>query len=73
MCDHINEFAKKYGFDHAEKLGEYDGQEVYFPRFADTRPRLLGFPQYILLKDGALTLHIDRDFKITDHFFPRKE
>lgn len=41
-------------YDGAHYLGEWRGFRVYEPTFNDDEPRFIGFPQFILAKDGKL-------------------
>ena len=66
----IKEFAQKHGFDDVKMIGEYEGNIVFQPVFFDKKVRIIGFPRYILQKENELSLKLDDDFVLTDHFFP---
>ena len=68
----IKNFAIKHGFVDAKKLGVLDECEIYQPVFADKKTRMVGYPQYIVIDKEKVSLKIDTDFKITDHFFKDK-
>ena len=70
MQDDIKAFAIKQGFQDAREIGQYNGSTVYQPVFTDGRRRMVGYPQYIMVSDGHISLKVDSTFEITDRFFP---
>ncbi len=66
----IKAFAEKQGFTDVKELGQYDGNTVYLPVFADSKVRKVGYPQYILVSGEHISLRIDSSFELTDKFFP---
>ena len=44
--------AKSSIYDGAQHIGEWRGCDVYEPTFADNKPRFIGFPQFIIVKNG---------------------
>lgn len=66
----IKAFAKKQGFADVKELGLHNGSTVYQPVFSDGNVRKVGYPQYVLVSDGNISLKIDSSFEITDKFFP---
>lgn len=46
--------ARKAGFHDVKRVGKWNGYEVFEPIFTDGNTHLIGFPQYILHKDGKL-------------------
>lgn len=46
--------AREAGFHDAKRVGVWKGYEVIEPIFTDGEDHFIGFPQYILYKDGEL-------------------
>ena len=46
--------AKEAGFHDAKFIGKWKEHEVIEPIFTDEETYVIGFPQYILCKDGKL-------------------
>lgn len=46
--------AKEAGFHDAKRVGVWKDCEVVEPIFTDGEDHFIGFPQYILYKDGKL-------------------
>lgn len=46
--------AKEAGYHDAKRVGNWKGFEVVEPVFTDGETHFIGFPQYILCKDGKL-------------------
>ena len=62
------EMARNAGFHDAKRIGEWNGYVVIEPIFTDTETHIVGIPQFILYKDGALrwTKNTDESFAIMD-------
>ncbi len=54
MKKKIKELAKKYGFHDVKYAGRWKDREVYEPIFLDDEDHCIGYPQYILCKNGKL-------------------
>ncbi|MGN0238094.1 MAG: hypothetical protein ACI4AK_08455 [Lepagella sp.] len=50
-----SEMAKASIYHDAEYLGTWNGYEVFEPVFDDDEVHYIGFPQFILCKDGKAT------------------
>lgn len=48
----ILELARKNGFHSVKRLGMWQNHNVYEPIFTDNEIHYIGFPQFILVKDG---------------------
>lgn len=48
------DMAKSSIYDGAKYVGQYNGCAVYEPTFNDDEPRFIGFPQFIIAKNGVL-------------------
>lgn len=48
------QMAKESIYDGARYIGEWNGFDVYEPTFADDEPRFIGFPQFIIAKNGKM-------------------
>lgn len=46
--------AREAGYHDVRRAGEWKGYEVVEPIFTDAEEHDIGFPQYILYKDGKL-------------------
>ncbi len=62
--------AKEAGFHDAKRIGQWKGYEVVEPIFTDGEIHYIGFPQYILCKDGKLkwTSNMDECLAIFEQF-----
>ena len=62
--------AKEAGFHDAKRIGQWKGYEVVEPIFTDGEVHYIGFPQYILCKDGKLrwTSNMDECMAVFDSF-----
>lgn len=54
MKKKIKELAKKYGFHDVKYAGKWKDCKVYEPIFTDGKEHCIGYPQYILCKEGEL-------------------
>ena len=68
--DTIKAFAIQQGFQDIKPLGKYNDSDIYQPIFTDGKTHIVGFPQYILVKDEDISLKIDSKFEITKIMFP---
>lgn len=50
----ILELARKNGFHSVKRLGMWQNHNVYEPIFTDNEIHYIGFPQFILVKDGKI-------------------
>lgn len=48
------EMARGVGFHDVKHVGKWKGHDVIEPIFTDNETHFIGFPQYLLFKDGAL-------------------
>lgn len=48
------QLAKSSIYDGAKYLGKWHEYDVFKPTFNDNKPRCIGFPQFILAKDGSM-------------------
>ena len=46
--------AREVGFHDVKYVGKWKGYDVIEPIFTDNETHCIGFPQYILCKDGVL-------------------
>lgn len=47
------QMAKAEIYDGARYIGTWNGFDVFEPTFNDNEPRFIGFPQFIIAKDGV--------------------
>ena len=52
----IKAFAIKQGFQDIKPLGKYNDSDIYQPIFTDGKKHIVGFPQYIMVKDENISL-----------------
>ena len=48
----ILDFARESIYDQVKYIGKWKKYDVWEPGFSDGEPRFIGFPQFILVKDG---------------------
>lgn len=48
------EMAREIGFHDVKYVGKWKGHDVIEPIFTDNETHFIGFPQYILYKNGVL-------------------
>ena len=69
LNEDIKNFAIKQGFQDIKEIGKYKDFTVYRPFFTDDKKRIVGYPQYILVKGEEIQLHVDVTFEITKVFY----
>lgn len=57
----VLKIVKESFYDSVRFVGRWRGYDVYEPFFSDGIPRFLGFPQYILFKEGESRWTADRE------------
>ena len=72
LKEDIKKFAVKQGFQDAEEIGKYKDYTAYRPIFLDGKARIIGYPQYILVKDESIQLKVDTNFEISKTLFPEE-
>ncbi len=74
----VKQFAKKEGFDNVAFIGQWNTYTIYEAYFeqkeGDIDPPLIGYPQYILEKDGLMRFSgFEETFSILDELFEDEE
>ena len=54
MKEKIKEMAEKYGFHDVKYIGKWKKHNVYEPIFTDEETHMIGFPQYLLERNGTV-------------------
>lgn len=54
MKEKIKEMAEKYGFHDVKYIGKWKKYNVYEPIFTDEETHMIGFPQYLLERNGTV-------------------
>ena len=70
LNEEIKAFAIKQGFQDVKEIGKYKEFTVYQPFFTDGKKHIVGYPQYILVRDKEIKLQVDTNFEITKIVFP---
>lgn len=67
--------AKASIYDGARHIGEWNGFDVFEPTFKDNTPRFIGFPQFIIAKNGACrwTASDDESRAVMCHFYSKQK
>lgn len=57
----IKKFAQESIYETVERIGLWNGYDVYEPGFNSDEPRFIGFPQFILVKGNSIRWSKDED------------
>lgn len=64
LNEDIKKFAIQHGFQDIKEIGKYKDFTVFQPLFTDGKKHIIGFPQYIFVKDEEIKLYIDTKFEV---------
>lgn len=65
----VLKFAIENGYDNIEYMGKWKDFEVYIPTFQNlSEIRIIGYPQYYLIKDDHIEIFIDFKLELTSFF-----